>query len=257
MARGRLPHIPSWGLGTPPRRVRLLAVLAVRDEMHNLPGWFRNVAPHVDGVAALDDGSTDGSAEFLASRPEVLELLRIPPDRPGWDEVGNYRLLVQAALRQGADWIVSLDADERVEWRFRTRAERVIGRGGLLGFSAYAFRLRELWGAPDHYRADGVWGVKLRARLFQARPDHAFDERPLHTSKAPEQSRVAGGFPRADLEVYHLRMISSADRVARRARYEALDPDARYQPVEGYAYLTDERGLKLKRVPLDRRWREA
>ena len=257
MALGRLPQIPSWGIGTPARRVRLLAVLAVRDEMRHLPGWFGNVAPHVDGVVALDDGSTDGSAEFLASRPEVLELLRVPAERAEWDEVGNYRLLVQAALRHGAEWIVSLDADHRVERRFRARAERVIRRGGRLGFTAYAFRLRELWGAPDRYRADGLWGQKLRARLFQARPDHAFDEQPLHASKAPEQSRVAGGFPRADLEVYHLRMIAAADRTARRVRYEALDPDGRYQPVEGYAYLTDERGLELKRVPPYRRWTEA
>src|SRR3954465_2392969 len=133
--------IPSWGLsrGTT-RKVRLLALLAVRDGMRYLPGFLRNVAPQVDGIIALDDGSADGSTELLEQSPAVLELLRRPRERPAWDEVGNHRLLIGAALRHGAEWILCVDADERVEREFRTRAERVIARGGLLGHSAYAVR---------------------------------------------------------------------------------------------------------------------
>jgi hypothetical protein len=250
-----LPQIPSGGRGPARRRVRLLGVLAVRDEMRFLPGWFENVAPHLDGVVALDDGSTDGSAEFLESRPEVIELLRVPAERERWDEVGNYRSLVRAAVRHGAGWIVSLDADERVEREFRDRAERVIRRGRLLGLSAYAVRMLELWDAPDRLRADGVWGQKLPPRLFRARADHVFDERELHASKAPEQGRVLGlVFARADLHVYHLRMIEPEDRAARRDRYERLDPGARWQPKQGYAYLTDEAGLQVRPIPAGREW---
>ena len=236
------------------RRVRLLAVLAVRDEMRNLPGWFGNVAPQVDGVVALDDGSTDGSAEYLASRPEVLELLRVPADRSKWDELGNYRLLVQAAVRHGADWIVSLDADERVEHRFRARAERAI-RGDR--HDAFSLVFRELWDSPDRYRADGTWGQKRRARLFRARYDHEFDERPHHGHKAPLQAREDGRFPRTDLVVYHLGMLTSDDRATRRSHYELLDPDGRLQPPGvGYAYLTDENGVRLRRIPVRRGWIE-
>jgi hypothetical protein len=251
-----LPAMPSSGRRSGRRRIRLLAVLAVRDEMRFLPGWFANVAPHLDGVVALDDGSTDGSREFLESRPEVVELLRGSAGRARWDEVGNYRALIDAAVRRGAGWIVSLDADHRVEHEFRERVERVVRRGRPLGISAYTFRMRELWGASDRYRADGLWGKKLRPGLFRARADHVFDERELHASKAPEQSRILGAFAKADLEVYHLRMIEGADRAARRDRYEHLDPEARWQPDEGYAYLTDERGLQLSPIPAGREWVE-
>src|SRR4051812_10158073 len=239
--------VPSWGL--PLRRgrsLRLVALLACRDEMRYLPGYVANVCPHVDGIVALDDGSSDGSTDFLAGRAEVVELIRRPPDRPGWDEAGNYRALVEAALRQGADWAISLDADERLERDFRARAERVINRGERLGLSAYAVRLRDLWDSRERYRTDGLWAGKAPQRLFKLRPDHAFDERPLHASKVPLQ---AGSVPRADLLVYHLRMLSPEDRQARRERYEELDPDLRWQPREGYAYLTDERGIELRRVP--------
>ena len=240
---------PSWGLGEPRRRRRLLALLAVRDEMRHLPGYFANVAPHVDGVVALDDGSTDGSAEFLEGRAEVLEVIRVPADRPGWDEVGNYRRLVDAALRHEPDWLVSLDADERVERGFRGRAERVMARGERLGLSAFAVRLRELWGSENTMRVDGRWGRKAPPRLFRAGAGLVFDQRPLHAGKAPLQARFLGSYLRADLLVYHVKMINPDDREARRARYLAADPECRWQPGVGYDYLTDERGLRLRSVP--------
>jgi hypothetical protein len=216
--------------------------------MKYLPGYVANVAPQVDGIVALDDGSSDGSAEFLESCDAVVELLRRPRDRPAWDEPGNHRALVDAGLRQGGEWLVSLDADERVEREFRARAERVIRRGRWLGYEAYAPRLRELWGTPDTFRADGIWGTKAVGRLFRARTDHRFDPRPLHGHKVPIQAVDAGRLALADLEIYHLRMVRGPDRVARRRRYEDLDPESLWQPGIGYAYLTDETGLRLEPI---------
>ena len=249
--------IPSGGPSLPARRrPRVLALLQQRDEARLLPGWLANVTPHVDGVVALDDGSSDGSAELLDARPEVLELLRVPADRPAWDEPGNHARLVRAALSHGADWLVALDADERLERDFRARAERVIRRGGLLGLSAYALRLHELWDSPDRFRADGIWRHKWIARLFRARADRPLDMRPLHARKTPLSRRgTVGRVAHADLRVYHLRMIDPGDRTERRERYERLDPDRLWQPG-GYAYLTDETGVELRPIPAARGWVE-
>lgn len=240
--------VPSWG---PPwtgsRRTRILALLAVRNGLRHLPGYLRNVAPQVDGIIALDDGSSDGSADLLARHDAVIEVIHRPADRPTWDEVGNHRALVAAALRHRAGWILCLDADERLEREFRTRAERVIARGGWLGYSAYAVHLRELWDAPDQYRSDGIWGRKRMARLFRARDDHEFDPSPIHGVKAPLQARHNGRFPNADLTIYHLGMLHPDDRQNRRRRYEQADPDRRWQRI-GYEYLTDPAGLTLTRV---------
>ena len=228
----------------------MLAITAVRDEQRFLPGFLAMVAPQVDGIVALDDGSGDGSAEVLAGHPAVLEVLHNDPARPAWDEPGNHARLVAAACAHDAQWILAIDADERPEAAFRDRAERVIARGSRRGFDAYAVVIRELWDHEDRWRADGPWGRKSVARLFAARPDHAVDARALHAHKAPEQAkRVRGELPLADLWLWHRRMLTEEDRQARRARYEALDPDGRWQPREGYAYLTSRRGIDLRRVP--------
>lgn len=251
----RYPPIPS---GAPPRkprrRVRLLALLAARDELEELPGLFANLAPHVDGVIALDDGSVDGTGDWLAARPEVLELLRV--ERGEWDEPRNHRMLVDAGVRHGADWLLSIDADERVEQQFRDRAERVIWRGRLLGLQAFAVRLRDLWDSEDRVRVDGIWGRKSVARLFRALPDHVFDDAALHAHKAPLQARLAGRFAPADLILYHRAMLTASSRAARRARYERLDPRAAHQAI-GYAYLTDETGIRLAPLPPGRGWRST
>ena len=98
------------------------------------------------------------------------------------------------------------------------------------------------------FRADGVWGGKSRGHLFKWRADHEFDERPLHSHWAPLNSRHKNKFPHADLIKYHLRMIRPQDRLERRRKFEAIDPDCRWQS-SGYAYLTDTTGLRLEALP--------
>ncbi|MDQ2650834.1 MAG: glycosyltransferase family 2 protein [Actinomycetota bacterium] len=221
---------------------RLLAVVQARDEERYLPGLLANLAPQVDGIVALDDGSIDSTRAILDAHPAVVEVLTRERADDVWDEPGNMARLLDAAHRHGADWVLAIDADERVERGFRARAELVLDDADARGGQALMVRLLDLWDAPDLVRMDGGWGTARRARLVRGGVVSQ-NQAALHGSWAPP-----GNWPPAPLLLYHLRMIDPLDRQARRDRYEELDPDRRWQP--SYAPLTDETGRWL--VPLER-----
>ena len=234
-------------------RPRVLGLVSFRDEERFLPGLLENVARQVDGLVALDDGSTDGSAELIADHPLVVELLRVPAGQQDELEDGrNHRALTEAAWRHGADWLLGLDADERLERDFRGRAEEEIARAEAEAQAALWVWFRELWDAPDRFRADGIWGTKRKACLFRSDQGHRFDERRVHAHWAPWPP-PRGDYPQADLNIYHLRMILPEDRRTRVQRYRRIDPDAVWQPV-GYDYLLDESGIELKPLEAGREY---
>lgn len=231
----------------PARRRRLLALVAFRDEMRFLPDFFANVAPHVDGIVALDDQSVDGSGEYAGRQRGVVELLRVAPGAQEELEDGrNHRALTEAAWRHGAGWLLGLDADERIEDGFRARAEAEIARAETRGADAMWVHFRELWDTPDQYRADGIWGQKRKACLYRSSPEHNFDEHRVHAQWA-SLPPPDGGWPQADLNIYHLRMLDPADRGPRRERYRRVDPDNVWQPM-GYDYLLDDSTLEIEPV---------
>jgi hypothetical protein len=217
--------------------------------MRFLPGLFSNLLPHVDGIVALDDGSTDGSLQFVRRQDKVLEIIDTGRGAGGvWDEPLNHRLLVTTALSFGPDWLFAVDADERVERHFRVRAEAEFDRAERENHGAYSIQIRETWDREDRIRVDGWFGRKNKATLFRARPDHLFDQKPLHCQWAPLNDYPKGNYPPADLYVYHQRMLHRSDRELRRQRYEELDPNREYQST-GYDYLTDDTGLELAPLP--------
>jgi hypothetical protein len=230
----------------------LVALLQARNEERLLPGWLASVAPAVDAIVALDDGSEDRTAELLEAHPKVAQLLRNPPGKP-WYERGNQMALVKAARNHG-DWAIAVDADERIEAGFSSRVGALLAEAERDNVNCLCFTLRELWGERHHYRVDGDWGRKTRYRLFRNDPTHRrFDPRRLHRFWMPLEiaREIATRARHTQCNLYHLTMIKKEDRIARVKRYETLDPNRLYQSI-GYRYLIDEEGLELKRIPPDR-----
>lgn len=231
----------------------LIALLQARNEQRFLPGWLENVAPCVEAIVALDDGSTDATADLLKAHPKVIELLRNRPGRP-WDERANQMALIVAGRRHGASWFLCVDADERLEQSSYARIPDLLREADPDGIHTYAMHLRELWGDRQHYRCDGSWDHERRYRLFRNDPTHRkFDPRPLHRLWMPLEiaANVETCGRHSDLNLYHLRLISAADRAARVERYETLDPTQLYHQVP-YNRFSDESGLRLQEIPPER-----
>lgn len=227
----------------------IIALLQARNEERFLPGWLENIAPCVDGIVAIDDGSTDATAELLAAHPKVIEVICHPIGNP-WRERDNHIALIKAGRRHGANWFLCIDADERIELRLSKQLPAITAEADRRGVDAFTLRLREMWNDDRHHRVDGVWGTKARYRLFRNNPAHSkFDPRQLHRNWMPLEivanlAKVGANLP---YSIYHLRMIEQADRLARHARYKALDPENKFQP-EGYDYLIDETGIELEAI---------
>ena len=208
------------------RTPRLIAVYGQRHE----PDWLvadmlTNLTPLVDGFAFVDD--------------------RARPAGEAWGHEGDFREAQrEAAIAEGADWVLVVDPDERLE----DRAAEVIRP--LLGGppTYYRFRLRELF-APNAYRVDGRWGMIRRTRLYPVQPGQVMSRKPIHTPPIP----IAPALPTVtlDLNLYHLKMIEPANRPARGRAYAAAEIQHR-APRRAWSGLSRTLGMRLEPVPAGR-----
>jgi hypothetical protein len=206
------------------RRPRVVAAFSFRYDAHLVPDLLASLRPIVDGCVAYDDRAATGAFS---------------------DEPARRRALVEAARRLQARWILFIDPDERHEVGLAGRIRELTSVRRPV---VWGFRYRELY-APDAYRVDGTWGGKERYTLFPLLDGQVFDDAALHGPHYPRGYRRK----QTGLNVYHLRMISPARRVARRDLYKALDPQASFQDV-GYDYLADDDGMVLEQIPPGRHY---
>jgi glycosyltransferase involved in cell wall biosynthesis len=231
-------------------------VLQLRNESAYLEGCLAHLRDHVDGFIALDDGSTDDTPRILRAESRLLDCITHParPDHV-WNELENKRQLLQRAKSLGADWVLCCDADERYETAFLQRLHGIAGRFPAASAACFYVKLRELWDTPAHYRVDGIWGEKARARFFSLPEAIEYGRNPaLHGEWFPEHTRRHGRMLHIDHNLYHLKTIRREDRIRRRDFYKRLDPHNRFQSM-GYDYLAEEgEGLALERIAAGREY---
>lgn len=197
---------------------RIIAAFSYRYDAHLVPGLIENIRPMVDGYVAWDDRQAEAALS---------------------DEPTRRAALLAAAGAAGADWILAIDPDERLEDRLAGLIRRMTRRRCV-----WLFPLREMFG-PAVYRADGVWGDKWQARLFPAGIATAPSDARFHGRWFPEDHRLPTR--RTDIQLYHLRMAHPVRRQHRWVTYAASDPERKFQAL-GYDYMVDDADMRL--VPI-------
>ncbi len=237
----------EWSTG----KIRLMGVMCVRNEARWLPGLLAHLEDHVDAFLAFDDGSTDGTRDVLARHPKMLDVIGNPPvENHVWREDLNRARLLSHARELGAQWVLAIDPDERLELTLARNLRRVCDAAESFDKALVVFRNRELWDSPLHYRIDGLWGRKLRERLFRMPDAPTFGNfTRLHGPWHPHETEVHGRPAQWPGNIYHLKMVRRDWREARRDLYNGLDPTKEFQKWIGYDYLTNERGLALAKIP--------
>ena len=146
-----------------PGRATITACIIARDEAENLPGCLASVA-FCDEVVLVDSGSSDATREIAArAGAQVIE-------NP-WRGFAAQRNV--ALAHAGSDWVLEIDADERVSPALRIEMERFL-ESPPRGVTLAGLPLREVFlgrslGPSAKY-------PKYRHRLL-LRGSHRHDER--------------------------------------------------------------------------------
>lgn len=133
--------------------IPLSVAIVARDEADRLEAAIRSVA-FASEVLVLDSGSTDGT-------PELAERLGARVLRTGWP--GHVAQKNRALAEVRHDWVLSIDADERVSPELAVAIQAALEREPAL--AGYAMRRMTWWeGAPMRH---GLWGRERKIRLFR------------------------------------------------------------------------------------------
>lgn len=227
----------------PATKAPVVCLLPARNAAADLPGYFEVVARFCDAVVALDDGSTDETRKLLEACPLVKVLLTNPPrdDHRGWDDAANRNRLLAAAARLDPEWIISVDADERIDPGDAAALRDFLHRDALPG-CAYGFRAFATQEDLEHYSPEELWVY----RLFSYESGQSFPDQRLHFVPVPTAIPRAA-WVRTTLRIQHLGGATAERRRARFEKYRQADPDNDYQA--DYDNLLREPGELLRWEP--------
>jgi glycosyltransferase involved in cell wall biosynthesis len=209
--------------------VPLSAVIITLDEEQNLPGALESVA-FCDEVLVVDWGSTDGTRAIAAAAGA-----RVVEGGPWPGFVAGRNTALDAASH---DWVLALDADERVTQALRDEIQAL----RAAGFRHAGYRVpRVAWYLGRWIRGTD-WYPDPQLRLFDRRRGR------WHGSLIHESVRVEGsvGRLRSDMQhlsyadvSHHMRVIDSYTTLWARQAFEEGRRTWPFQPFAGcvWAFL--------------------
>jgi hypothetical protein len=232
--------------------ISAVGILQVHQELTvdpaHLPRVLRSLRRVCSHVVAYDDGSADGSAEWLAAEADVL----IRGARNDWKaELAHKEAMLRAADQFEPDWIVWLDADEELspgavkEFHQRDKGWR---RDGVTGV-----RILEcnLWRDRLHRRLDTKFEDGWFMRFWRWRPGLSYGRVAdgLHQTQFPPG--ISTREIRLDPEtcrVIHYSWDSPRKIEGKLERYR------RAGDLANLPRMTDHGGVQLGPVPDEWRW---
>ncbi len=133
--------------------IQLTVIVITKNEAHNMDACLKSVA-FADQIVVLDAGSTDETIELARKGGAQVS---VAPDWQGFGVQKNRALL----LAEG-DWVLSIDADERVTPELRAE---ILGVMHSAEFDVYSFpRLSSYCGQYIRYCG---WYPDFTCRLFR------------------------------------------------------------------------------------------
>lgn len=193
------------------------------------------LAEFCDEIRINDDGSTDGTFEWLLEQPKV-SVQRNPG--PTWRENEGelHQTLLDWTIAAEPTHVLAIDADEIVVGgeRLREVAEENPAQ------RTFTLRMVEIWRRDTHpwqMRVDGRWGPRpvgifygmprqLPRRYFQGKGEWRIWGRKMAGGRVPRVIRtdqIHGDPMESGVDILHLGWSDPAERAGRYQRYVELD----------------------------------
>jgi hypothetical protein len=225
--------------------VRIVALLAFRDEEPFLPYLLASLSSLVDHIIALDDRSTDRGPDLLRAAGATVE---VPPY--GTTYGGRRQLLLDMGRAVGGSHFVVVDADEAFTARFSSG-----GRPGIEALrpgAALAFPFRTLWKGSTEHRVGKEYDMPL-ACVFADDGVSNYANTAIHESRLPGVlGLTAQVLPPTTGSMVHLQFVTWERAQTKQAWYrckEFLDGSSPIRVNARYLTTLDSPGVRTR--PLD------
>lgn len=194
------------------KNYRIVCICQIYNELckDNLERFVNNVLPLVSHLVVYDDGSTDGSYEYLLKQtPYVLRGTK----NDFVNERSHKQLLLQEALKLNPDFILWLDADEVLTANAAEKLQELCAICDEKQIDAVNMHELNLWRSFSWQRLDSLYDKGWFCRLWRVVPGICFNEtKPgLHQPLFPSTIRTV--MWTLDVQVLHYG-FSSKQRLA-------------------------------------------
>lgn len=226
------------------QRYSIVCICQVYNEMQkgNLVRFVEHVKPLVDALIVYDDGSTDGSYEYLLGQtPYVIR----GSHNDFASETSHKQMLLQEALKLVPDFILWLDADEVLTANAADCLQSLCAMCIEQQFDALVLHELNIWRSHSWRRLDSLFDAGWFVRLWKVVPGMCYKEtRPgLHQRSYPSNIERLGWID--TVQVLHYG-FSSEQRLAHKYLVYQSHGQRGYDMLDR---LISEEQLVLEKVP--------
>lgn len=146
---------------------KLYAVIRAKNAENSIGDTLDSCSNFCDGILVLDDNSTDRTQDICRRHPRITQVL---DGETGFDERRDRNRLLRTAAAAGADWVISVDADEVLEPNFTREVAEKLMNPANPHVKAYGFKWNTFFLGRSHFRTDGIFGHMFGLRMYKVEP---------------------------------------------------------------------------------------